>query len=436
MSKTAIDIPELIYWHEGMLLAPQHFQQSSLRGELLVQAMATFLSPYGWGLARFDYTKGRLIGGDLEVQQLEAIMPDGLLVTAGSERAAPLELDLKPSANYIKDHPDGVLVYLTVSTRKSLSTLDKDLARYEQIDGKEVVDESSGNSLSIPSIRPKLELFLPTPEASVPPAARLQSIPLLRIKKAGEHYQAVEDFVAPVLSVSPGSPGSGLADACKSVAAEVRKWAQSLADQIDRPGYDSRDPDGLRPKLASLVSALPVLEATLLSEANPYSVYLAMCSLAGSVAALGHGLVPPQFKAYNHNDLGKTFFDVSEFIRLCLRQGFSETWTKIDFELLPDGVFQTGPLQKTPVSAAKLIPPDLALGLQVPSGVSEETIAQWGESCVFGKESVIPQLLANRFLGVKRTRVQELRICLLRAGSCYSSCRAIQNSNSWTHAKN
>ena len=36
MTKRARDVPDAIKWHEGMMLAPQHFQQMALRGEQLL----------------------------------------------------------------------------------------------------------------------------------------------------------------------------------------------------------------------------------------------------------------------------------------------------------------------------------------------------------------------------------------------------------------
>lgn len=403
LPKTAIDLPDAIQWHEGMLLAPQHFQQFAGRSELLVQAMAMLLSPFGWGLTQLEVDKAPLVGGDLRILNLEAIMPDGLLVTAGSERGLPLEIDLKPFADRMVDQ--AVLIHLTVPAQRSLSTRG-DLARYASAEGPAVLDESSGEgSVYIPRLRPRLDLLV---DDKVP--SRFQSLPLLRVKVQDETYVAT-DYIAPMLSVSPGSP---LADLCASVAVNVRERALYLSAQINSPGFDDTDPDaeGLRRRLASLVATLPVLEAVLASEmSHPYSAYLAMCSLAGQVASLSQGLVPPQFPAYNHNDLGATFQPVAKFIQRSLSEGISETWTKLAFELVDD-VFQLAPnpIVETAVGSTghDLSAPVLALGLRVPSGVPEETIVQWGESCVFGSESVIPKLLANRILGVQRRRVQRL----------------------------
>src|SRR5436190_1813629 len=47
---TAREVPGAIQWHEGMLLAPQHFQWLSLRQETLLQYHASAISPFHWGV--------------------------------------------------------------------------------------------------------------------------------------------------------------------------------------------------------------------------------------------------------------------------------------------------------------------------------------------------------------------------------------------------
>lgn len=402
LPKTAIDLPDAIQWHEGMLLAPQHFQQFASRSELLVQAMAMLLSPFGWGL-KFEFDKDRLVGGNLRILNLEAMMPDGLLVTAGSERGLPLEIDLKPFRDKMVDQPK--FVHLTVPAQKSLSARG-DLPRYASAEGPAILDESSGEGwIYIPRLRPRLDLLVGD---EVPP--RFQSLPLMRVKVQHETYVAT-DYIAPTLSVSLGSP---LSDLCASVAVNVRGRASTLSEQVNSPGFDDTDPDavGVRRRLASLVAALPVLEAVLAAEvSHPYPVYLAMCSLAGQVASLSQALVPPQFPPYNHNDLGATFQPVANFIQDSLSQGISEIWTKIPFESVENG-FQLAPnpIVESAVGTTShdLSSPVLALGLRVPGGVPEETIVRWGEQCVFGSESVIPKLLANRAPTIQRRKVQRL----------------------------
>ena len=42
----AREIPEAIQWHEGMLLSPQHFQQMSLRQDMLSHYHINLSNPF------------------------------------------------------------------------------------------------------------------------------------------------------------------------------------------------------------------------------------------------------------------------------------------------------------------------------------------------------------------------------------------------------
>src|ERR1044072_2122170 len=91
----AHDIPAAIHWHEGLLLTPQHFQQLTSRQEALVQYSAAVYSPFCWGLRRFKHQGISRATGKLQVLELEAVMPDGLVVTHDhNDGTAPLEVDL------------------------------------------------------------------------------------------------------------------------------------------------------------------------------------------------------------------------------------------------------------------------------------------------------------------------------------------------------
>ena len=90
-----LDIPDLIEWHEGMLLTPQHFQQFASRSELLTQYMFSQGAPFGWGIIDLKIDQAALSAGILRILSIEAVMPDGLVAIGGSERGIKLEFDLQ-----------------------------------------------------------------------------------------------------------------------------------------------------------------------------------------------------------------------------------------------------------------------------------------------------------------------------------------------------
>ena len=76
-------VPEAIDWHEGMLLAPQHFQQLSLRTEEMLHYHSAALVPFPWGVLRLAIDEAALTQGFLRVSEIEAVLPDGPVLVPG-----------------------------------------------------------------------------------------------------------------------------------------------------------------------------------------------------------------------------------------------------------------------------------------------------------------------------------------------------------------
>ena len=129
----AYEIPDAIQWHEGLLLTPQHFQQLSFRHEALVQYGTSLFAPFCWGVRRFKHHAISLPSGKLRVLELEAVMPDGLVVVHGlhdSGRDDVLEIDLSSQAEEIGER--GALVQIVVPRQGGNSNGDS--LRYESLD--------------------------------------------------------------------------------------------------------------------------------------------------------------------------------------------------------------------------------------------------------------------------------------------------------------
>ena len=101
----AMNVVDRVEWHEGLLLAPQHFQLMSARFDSLVAWQTLAASPFSWGVRRLVLDNGLLPTGLVRVLELEAIMPDGTAVAYAAEADGhgPLELSLAPLAERIAD---------------------------------------------------------------------------------------------------------------------------------------------------------------------------------------------------------------------------------------------------------------------------------------------------------------------------------------------
>src|SRR5437660_7814220 len=88
-------IPEAIQWHEGMLLATQHLQQLSQRSESLVHYHLHTIAPFFWGIRQLELDQKLLTTGVFRIVKLEAVMPDGLVVSHQSGQGGDLKIALQ-----------------------------------------------------------------------------------------------------------------------------------------------------------------------------------------------------------------------------------------------------------------------------------------------------------------------------------------------------
>ncbi|WP_437588561.1 type VI secretion system baseplate subunit TssK [Sorangium sp. So ce1000] len=385
----AFDVPAAVQWHEGMLLAPQHFQRLALRSEELIHYHARSMDPFHYGVHRIRYDVTLLAQGIFRVIELEAILPDGLVVVHRSEDEI-LEINLEARAEDAKRA--AVQIYLAVSADKRSGTWKEgDLARYTSVSGQTAADENTGDEIPIAELRPRAHLIATSP----PP--RYCALPLLAVKHDGGAF-VIDDYIPPMLEVTPESP---LGRACARVALRVREKALYLAESMQEAAKLSQSSTVERSErlLPHLVAALPGLEALLRTgTAHPFSIYLALCSLAGHVAAVGNTPVPPVFSAYDHLNLARSFGEVIRFIFRCIDEGISEAFRMFPMDLVGETFriqFQSGWFNR-----------ELILGVLGQPGTSEQDVRSWIMSCRIASEGRLKALQEMRVLGAARAPIE------------------------------
>ncbi|HKQ53371.1 MAG TPA: type VI secretion system baseplate subunit TssK, partial [Pyrinomonadaceae bacterium] len=150
--------------------------------------------------------------------------------------------------------------------------------------------------------------------------------------------------------------------------------------------------------IRSLAASLPHLEALLGTEiSHPYPIFLALCSMAGHLAALGTKLVPDK-PFYNHNDLRATFQPVLKFIEQAIDKGLTSAYQSYQFTYR-DGVYERE-------FDAAWKHRRLILALRGQPGVAESDLIKWGEECLIGSQRHLQSMRERRILGAKRTHIK------------------------------
>jgi type VI secretion system protein ImpJ len=388
----AHELPEAIQWHEGMLLAPQHFQQLSLRQEELLAYHLRMLSPFHWGITRLKNDPVLIVNGTYRVTELEGIMPDGLIFSHSAQEGEYLEIDLMPLADQMKQRP--VTVNLVVAARKlGEPPIKGDLQRYVSTDGQPTVDENTGESeLRIPRLRPRLSLLVGD---TIP--QKYVGFPLARIDLKDETFNAT-DYIPPMISVPLQS---ALGELCSTVAKKLRQKAVFISEQTKSPALASEGSQLIEMKemIKTLVLGLPYLEASLYTGvAHPFTLYLGLCLVAGELSSMGPNMVPPMLAPYNHNEIRASFNQLRDFIFKMLDLIY-EAYNAVSFTY--EGGRFSLPL------LAVWMRERLTIGVRANVGQTESDVAEWFEKSLVGSQPRIESLMTRRILGAQRQRIDK-----------------------------
>lgn len=383
------DVPDPIQWYEGMLLAPQHFQQEALRTQASIAAHLKLSNPFHWGVVHLLLDPAALVSGLVRVLELEAVMPDGLLVWHEASKLQPLELDVSKLADPLAKLP--VTIHLTVPTVRRGTWGGKQ--RWLSVDGDPVPDEndSPGDDLTIPRLRPRLELVATTKAGERPPP-RFLSLPIARLAVKGDAFSP-DEFAPPCLTVTANSTIGRL---CADVARRLREKATLLAKRTEAGGAREGGTDPFV-EVRSLVVGLPPVEAQLAAEAShPFDLFVSMCTLLGHASALASGGIPPTLPRYDHADPLPSFVEVRDhLVRMMERVRQVAEPIRFSFE---NGMFG---LEMKPEWMTRR----LFVGVQGPAPMSTAELVAWVENAVIGSHSKLEELASLRVKGATRTLV-------------------------------
>lgn len=379
------DLPDAIQWHEGMLLAPQHFQQADIRSEGLVHYHTGVIAPFHWGVRTLQYDDRALASGVFQITRLEAVLPDGVLVNT------PLQVDLNPFAEE-KGGRGELTIHLAVPARRGpTEPIAGSVPRYESVEGYPVADEQLGEgAVRIPRLRPAAQLLV-----TDTPAEKYTSFPLAKITIERGNYSAT-DFVPPVLSAhAVGYPGTAVAE----LARAVREKARFLSDKVRASSAMARSDKirELQSMVEKLFAGLPQLEALLaVPHTHPFQVYSALTALAGHMAGLTPGLLPKGFERYDHNNLRSSF---DEILRFCYRMvnSVEQAYEVIPFQFERDA-FR---LRLRPAWQGT----SAVIGAVGAPGATESSVLSWLMESRIGTADRIKSIEDRRIRGAARDRI-------------------------------
>lgn len=388
----AASLPERLLWQEGDLLTQQHFQEERRRLEMLLAYRLALLHPHGWGVRRLEFDAMALADGFLRIDQLEAVMPDGMVVMHPCLGRDLLEIDL--NALTIDLRQQAACIHLTIAA--SLSRGGEGITRYRPAGSIAVADElTQEDPVELERLIPEIGLVATESPRRSPPA-RFVSLPVARVRYEGEAI-ILDRYVPPALLVEPATP---LFEAASRLTSTIRQRAGEASQKLAAlQSAESADAIGLDwPTIRAMVAPLPRLEALLASHAaHPFELFLGLCDLAGSLAGIGRQPLAAQLPAYDHRDPLAAYDRVLKIVDQTLGHA-RESFNLLRLERDGSGRFRL-PADSLADKAEMLI------GLRLARGQSASRLSDWFTECVIASSGSLPAVRQSRSMGAERRRI-------------------------------
>lgn len=379
------EIPEMVCWHEGMPLLPQHFQMQSLRAEILAARHAATAHPYYWGITHLEFDLPAIQTGIVRVLSLEAVMPDGLLVRHDAATDEALEFDC---ATLPPEQRQGTLaLYLAVPPLYRAGRLSIFDQRYTSVRSAAIVDLASGDfPEEIAVLRPAVRI--------APENGRGDSVtlPLLRLTCHEGGYS-----LAPYMPPMPVTPSDSiLGRRLAALGLDIREKAVFLSGRL-QAAMAARDAlllFTLDRQYAGLVALLPRLEAALHIRAHPLALYFVLCDMLGALAGLKLDEPVPYPRPFD-------YLDILQCVEPLLAAVESRVaLIRTDYRRHPfarEGEHFSIMLPGLPQGADTLV-----IGLRMPVRAVGRDAAQWLEEAVIASSSHVDTLMRQRMRGLPR----------------------------------
>ncbi|MFK7986012.1 MAG: type VI secretion system baseplate subunit TssK [Sandaracinaceae bacterium] len=332
--------PLRVVWSEGLLMSPQHMQQMDLYHEHLTGARLHALEPLNWGVVKVDVDRRALESGQVRVQELRAVLPDGLVINAGS---GDPELPASRPVEGHFPHTQSVLeVYVAVPReRDGVANYAENAqgARTRYIMAPRNVPDltGEGSALEVAFAQRNLQILF-----GDEPKDDFEAIKIAEITRDASGALALNDpYVPPVLKIE-ASPFiiAGMRRILRLMSTRRRSLAEAQRERGDATvEYNAGDITRFL-LLNAVNSYLPVMNHLVdMPEVPPRTAYIWMITLAGQLATFSAEFDPANLPKFNYTDLRSTFEPLFARITELLQATVKEHFVSMVLDGREDGMY-------------------------------------------------------------------------------------------------
>lgn len=306
------DYAQKVLWGEGMLLAPQHFQQSERYLEHWVQQRLRAMRALDWGLTSLEIDTDALAGGEFSLKELSGVLPGGAFVSIPASDPAPPPRQIGP-AFPAGAEAIGVMIGIPRSQPGGLIAAD-DADALVPFDGAAVSlkdDTNSAREREVRLGRKRLRILFTTEKAR----ERYHTLKIARLRRTASGFELDRHYIP----------------ACQyvSASARLRSMLRRILDIMVKKSVDlsaqRRSRDGLVDFTVSEAASfwflhtlnghIPQVRSLYrLARIHPLEVYNELSGLAGELYSFSAEGSPTDIPSYDPKDLTATFIGLERIL--------------------------------------------------------------------------------------------------------------------------
>ncbi|USO02445.1 MAG: type VI secretion system baseplate subunit TssK [Alphaproteobacteria bacterium] len=369
------NISPAIGWHEGMMLAPHHFEQQDLRHKQTLATKFKLLTPYAYGVSNIEIDDVALSKDIFTIKEVDAIFPDGEMVSIKNS----IEISLKEFSTHAKSHQTvwmGIVPF-----NKDVSPLNKETPRYQVQDTEPVASfEDQSNLLPISRLIPVVTLYV-----AAHPNPRFVSIPVAKLECKRDVFTRLP-FTLPCFAIEDSE--SFLMNIRKLIVL-CRTKEKFLMKKYEKVIGTKKEPY-VSLVLTKIKEILPLMEMLLgHSHMHPFQGYQVLCDIVGRLSPLQ--MLKPAFNVppYKHDDIDYAFGHLFSKIQEEF-EAIEETYKYIQLD------------ENENVFSVHIDETKNKLLLSVTFKEEVDTKTDWVNNTIIVSDSMLDTAISERITGAKR----------------------------------
>jgi type VI secretion system protein ImpJ len=331
--------PMKVVWSEGLLMSPQHLQQLDLYHERLVTSRLDALEPLDWGVVSVEVDRRALETGQVRLQEITAVLPDGLVIDCGP---GDPELPASRAVEGHFPHTQNVLeVYVGVPRERdgiaNYADVGGGRARYV-VSSKTVPDlTGEGHSLEVSFAQRNIQILFGNDQKDDFETMKIAEV----VRDASGNLALNDPFIPPVLRIE-ASPFilAGMRRLLRLMATRRRALAEAARERGDATvEYNAGDITRFL-LLNAVNSYLPIMNHLVdMPEVPPRTAYIWLITLGGQLSTFSADFDPGDMPKFNYNDLRSTFEPLFARVTELLQATVKEHYVSMMLDGREDGMY-------------------------------------------------------------------------------------------------